>query len=309
MHFQLLNYMRYLLLILLFILPFKNQAQFNFVLNSSTIKEYEQNLKIYNHDEYYLYVLTQNKNYDSIISLCYAKIKENQYAQNIETYHAFLASTYYLKGRKDSAYDCAFNFLKERSLGNFDVDDVLYYSNYMLFYPLASDENFQKKILDFYIAEYIKGYFPNKILATLLIELGYYDYRIRKLDEYSNLTIKDSVKRKEMLEKNEQFKQMVETQYLAILKYHPDIIKEAEVGSVFRNQFTIMDDISNDSIRKTILQPMLKRALDKKEIAPYYYVNHLSRTAIFNSSIKPEELQSYSDSLCKKFNCRLIFQR
>lgn len=300
--------MRYAFLLLLFILPFKNNAQVWFGFGS-TKKDYVQFLKNTNPDKYDLYELTQNKEYDSIIGLCYAKIKDNRYALNIESYYAFLASTYYLKGMKDSAYSCAFNHLKEKSMGNFYLGDIIDYSNYMMFFPLASDEYFQKKILDFYITEYKKGYFPNKILGTILIELEYYDQRIRQLDIYSELVIKDTIKRKEAHENNLQFMQKIGNRYISILKYHPDYITEAEVGSAFTSQFILMYHVSDDSIRKTIIQPMLKRALDKKEIDPETYVDQLGRTALLNKSIKPEELQAYSDSLCKKYNCHVLFDR
>lgn len=268
-----------------------------------TLNEYETFLHKTEPLKYDLYQLTKEKKYDSIITICKIGIKNYKYTSDESTYQAFLASTYYLKGKKDSAYSVALNFLKEKSKGNWSIDDIINFSNYLLLYPLATDVNFQKKILDLYIDDYKKRQNPNTPLGVELLRLHYLDQRIRQYAKYGEVIVHDSMSRTEIKQNFMKIGNANDSLYMAIVKRHPQIIKESEVGDAFSSQFILLHHITNNDLRENILLPMLKTAMDKKEIEPDTYVEQLTRTAWLNKRITNEGFSAYTDSLCKIYHC------
>lgn len=271
-----------------------------------TVSEYETFLHKTEPLKYDLYQLTKEKKYDSIITICKIGIKNYKYTSAESTYQSFLASTYYLKGKKDSAYSVALSFLKEKSKGNWSIDDIINYSDYLLLYPLATDVNFQKKILNLYIDDYKKRRNPNTPLGIELLRLHYQDQRIRQNAKYGEIMVHDSTSRTEIKQNFMKIGNANDSLYMAIVKRHPQFIKESEVGDAFSSQFILLHHITNNELRENILLPMLKTAMDKKEIEPDIYVEQLARTAWLNNSVTSEDYSAYSDSLCEIYNCKYL---
>ncbi|RYY09797.1 MAG: hypothetical protein EOO04_37850 [Chitinophagaceae bacterium] len=252
-----------------------------------------------------LYRMSKKHQYQSVIDVCKDMLTLDSTKR---VYHAFMAASFYNSNQKDSATFYTLHYLNSLPGSSISMSDVLMFNKYPVFLPILNDTVLHNKMLGVYMSWYTKNKYPRTDLGTELIRLAYMDQRIQYLRLFEVAWSKNQA---EVNAANERFRiaqNLNNKQFINLYEHHPEFINKGETGSedISNHQFILITHTYDSLTRYGKLLPMLKRAMDRKEVTPDSYVDEYVHQLLRDGD--GTEAKRVTDSLCRLYHCRNVIK-
>ncbi len=238
--------------------------------------------------------------YDSVISYCQV-VRAREY-HDYDDIEMALATTYWLKGDKTTAYQYVqtdADYSLKLNGGGGSPFQMLY--NYDYGTSLATDTFLEQmivgKVSDYYLA---MTYYPDRRTGLRLMLLDYNEQKLTNKYWYDRDHATTEAERKNLKAQYDQEKEIIDNRLVDLLKENKKIFNRHDVGPADEKQFRLIESFHKQEQFAACL-PMLYQAMMDKEIDPDMYVSALVARERLKDNTKNQAV--LQDSLCRIYKC------